>query len=150
MKLSLRIFLTIALFMTVSFNANAQRAEKKPSNPEKKAQKRTTEMVEALQLDEAQTARVAAINLDHAKKIAAAKERKKAVNKAMKEAREAIHSEKDEQMKTILSENQYKSYLEMQTKKGNRKGEKGKKKDCLLYTSPSPRDATLSRMPSSA
>ena len=30
-------------------------------------------------------------------------------------------------------------------------GEDGKKKDdCLLYTSPSPRDATLSRMPSSA
>ena len=26
----------------------------------------------------------------------------------------------------------------------------GKKKNCLLYTSPSPRDATLSRMPSSA
>ena len=25
-----------------------------------------------------------------------------------------------------------------------------KEKDCLLYTSPSPRDATLSRMPSSA
>ena len=25
-----------------------------------------------------------------------------------------------------------------------------KAKDCLLYTSPSPRDATLSRMPSSA
>ena len=28
--------------------------------------------------------------------------------------------------------------------------EKGLSKDCLLYTSPSPRDATLSRMPSSA
>ena len=27
---------------------------------------------------------------------------------------------------------------------------RGMKKDCLLYTSPSPRDATLSRMPSSA
>ena len=26
----------------------------------------------------------------------------------------------------------------------------GKNSDCLLYTSPSPRDATLSRMPSSA
>ena len=26
----------------------------------------------------------------------------------------------------------------------------GHPKDCLLYTSPSPRDATLSRMPSSA
>ena len=28
--------------------------------------------------------------------------------------------------------------------------EEGKKELCLLYTSPSPRDATLSRMPSSA
>ena len=31
-----------------------------------------------------------------------------------------------------------------------RKGEKSFFWDCLLYTSPSPRDATLSRMPSSA
>ena len=30
------------------------------------------------------------------------------------------------------------------------KGKKGRGKGCLLYTSPSPRDATLSRMPSSA
>ena len=30
------------------------------------------------------------------------------------------------------------------------KGRKDKEKGCLLYTSPSPRDATLSRMPSSA
>ena len=29
-------------------------------------------------------------------------------------------------------------------------GESGRYYDCLLYTSPSPRDATLSRMPSSA
>ena len=31
-----------------------------------------------------------------------------------------------------------------------RKKKKTKKKDCLLYTSPSPRDRTRSRMPSSA
>ena len=30
------------------------------------------------------------------------------------------------------------------------KGDKDQTQDCLLYTSPSPRDATLSRMPSSA
>mgnify|MGYP003307431259 CR=1 FL=1 len=30
------------------------------------------------------------------------------------------------------------------------RSEKKKLEDCLLYTSPSPRDATLSRMPSSA
>ena len=32
----------------------------------------------------------------------------------------------------------------------NTEGAKGRIMDCLLYTSPSPRDATLSRMPSSA
>ena len=31
-----------------------------------------------------------------------------------------------------------------------RKRKKSKSRTCLLYTSPSPRDATLSRMPSSA
>jgi len=128
MKLSIKIFLILALFMTVSFTADAQRAEKKAPNPEKQAEKRTTKMVEALQLDEAQTAKVAAINLDHAKKIAAAKKRKKAVNKAMKEAREAIHTEKDEKMKAVLSKTQYKSYFEMQTKKIKEKEEKGRKK----------------------
>ena len=34
--------------------------------------------------------------------------------------------------------------------KKNKEGRKNLEKDCLLYTSPSPRDATLSRMPSSA
>ena len=33
---------------------------------------------------------------------------------------------------------------------GGDAGEAAEEKDCLLYTSPSPRDATLSRMPSSA
>ena len=36
------------------------------------------------------------------------------------------------------------------TQSAENKTEDADKKDCLLYTSPSPRDATLSRMPSSA
>ena len=37
-------------------------------------------------------------------------------------------------------------------KKNNKLNDRGRelREDCLLYTSPSPRDATLSRMPSSA
>ena len=38
----------------------------------------------------------------------------------------------------------------MEKKKGRKKRGRKKKVLCLLYTSPSPRDATLSRMPSSA
>ena len=33
---------------------------------------------------------------------------------------------------------------------GNQQSDRPLSEDCLLYTSPSPRDATLSRMPSSA
>ena len=47
--------------------------------------------------------------------------------------KEKLISEKDEEIKEIQTE------LESQLLK-----------NCLLYTSPSPRDATLSRMPSSA
>ena len=44
-----------------------------------------------------------------------------------------------------LSGNMAKDTIERAVKKGA-----GELDDCLLYTSPSPRDATLSRMPSSA
>ena len=47
--------------------------------------------------------------------------------------------------------NPYRVYLSQSTdKKKNPLDFKYKVKTCLLYTSPSPRDATLSRMPSSA
>ena len=40
---------------------------------------------------------------------------------------------------------------QVQTEVAKKKAEKGEEAtDCLLYTSPSPRDAQLSRMPSSA
>ena len=49
------------------------------------------------------------------------------------------------QIKSVESE----GYSSIQVTTGEKK-EKHLSKACLLYTSPSPRDATLSRMPSSA
>ena len=43
-----------------------------------------------------------------------------------------------------------KSRMRTAVKKVITAADAGNSKDCLLYTSPSPRDATLSRMPSSA
>ena len=43
-----------------------------------------------------------------------------------------------------------KTTIKKKNKKGSKKSEEPMVKVCLLYTSPSPRDGLLSRMPSSA
>ena len=53
---------------------------------------------------------------------------------------------KNEFLKKNIQSNEFN--LVASEKQTNGKGRRGK--NCLLYTSPSPRDATLSRMPSSA
>ena len=58
-------------------------------------------------------------------------------------------SKSDEEWKKILTPEQF----DVCRKKSTERAFTGiyyDTKDCLLYTSPSPRDATLSRMPSSA
>ena len=49
----------------------------------------------------------------------------------------------------VMLPNYAPAYFVPESAKGSRLWDKDNK-DCLLYTSPSPRDATLSRMPSSA
>lgn len=116
MKSSSRILAIIALFLTVSFTAFAQRGERKAPNPEKKAEKQTAQMVKALQLDEAQTSEVQAINLTYAKKMHEAMEGNKEAREAMKKIKDAINSEKNAEMKAVLNEEQYKSYQVLKKK----------------------------------
>ena len=74
------------------------------------------------------------------------------VSKATKMARErrrvlfldAKENEEEDQERGVLGKD------EDQQRGGFSLSEEEEGKDCLLYTSPSPRDATLSRMPSSA
>ena len=51
---------------------------------------------------------------------------------------------------TITLQNYFRMYDKLAGMTGTAKTEEEEFRDCLLYTSPSPRDATLSRMPSSA
>ena len=53
---------------------------------------------------------------------------------------EFLHEKENDQVKSIYPKGIHECIKEFLSKD----------KDCLLYTSPSPRDATLSRMPSSA
>ena len=50
----------------------------------------------------------------------------------------------------IINEEEYTSQIKKGRKRNMGVNSKGKGKACLLYTSPSPRDRTRSRMPSSA
>ena len=65
------------------------------------------------------------------------------LDEALVEARKRFDREKEEAIKETVRKLQ-KEF------DGRLKEEQQGNKNCLLYTSPSPRDATLSRMPSSA
>ena len=124
MKSSIKFLVILALVFTISFTANAQRGERKAPDPEKMAEKQTSKMVEKLALDQTQAAKVQAINLTYAKKMHEAREEHKEARDAMRKIGDAIHSEKSAEMKTILTDAQYKSYEEMEKKRGPHKGGK--------------------------
>lgn len=129
MKLSIKIFTTIALLLAISFTANAQRGERKAQDPEKRAEKQTTRMVEKLALNEEQTAKVQAINLAYAKKMQDTKAENKESREAMKQVRDEINSAKNEELKAVLTDEQFKSYeaLASEKKRGPRKRKGGKR-----------------------
>ncbi len=92
------------------------------------AEKNTTRMAENLSLDQAQTARVNAINLDYAKKLKVAQDTNKGKGKeAMKSVRDNLNKSRTMELKNVLTTAQFKTYEEMKTKKkGNRIGGKRK------------------------
>ena len=124
MKLSINVLLFTALFLFMGFNADAQRRGG-PPNAEEMANKQTEHMTEELSLSTDQVAKVEAINLDYAKRIQAAREENAGNRSAMKEIMTAIENEKAAEMKTVLTEDQYKSFEEMQANQAKPKGRRG-------------------------
>lgn len=123
---SLSMFLAIAtLSFAFSFTANAQRGNRQPPNPEQMAERQTSQMVEKLNLDEVQTAKVKEINLTFAKKMHEVREENKDNRDAMKEIVTAVENEKAAEMKTVLTAKQYKTFENMQNEQTGRKGRKG-------------------------
>ena len=126
MKSSSKFLAIIALFFTFTFAANAQQGGGKSLDPEKMAENETSRMVEKLNLDNDQIAKAEVLNFTYAKKIVEARENNKENRDAMREIGEAINSEKNAEMKLLLTEAQYKNYEQMQAEKG--KGKRGEKK----------------------
>ena len=92
------------------------------------AERETTRLVEKLTLDETQTAKVQEINLTYAKKMQEAREDNKGNREAMKEIRTAIDAEKTAELKQVLTEAQFQTYEEMQSKRGKGRGGRGSRR----------------------
>ncbi len=124
----------IGLFMVMLFCSVSVFAQDKETNRHERKRmdptKRWGKMAEDLKLDDKQTAEFNKINQEFMEKMKKKHEGTEADREAMKAKREkqreemmAMHSERNEQMKKIMTDEQYKTYLEKQ------KPSRDKKKD---------------------
>ena len=78
--------------------------------PSERAEKQTQHMTSELSLTEEQVSQVSAINLKYADKINEARDQNKDDHSGMRDAMMTMNSEKDEELKNVLTEDQYNDY----------------------------------------
>ncbi len=132
MKKILGLFLVI-LISSVSVSVFAQNKDnnrhgKRDMDPTKRMEK----MVEYLKLDDKQTAEFKRINEEFHQKMKANRDANKADREAMKANREknhetmlAMRNDRNEEMKKVLSDEQYKKFIEKQEPRKGHKHNKG-------------------------
>jgi len=125
MKLLQRIFLLTLITVITSSSLYAQKGNKK--SPEEIAQQQTKWMVKDLNLDTTQAEKVATVNLNFINKMFDARENNMGNRDAMQAAMKTLRKKKDTELKTVLSEDQFKLYkkklAEMrEQRRGNRGG----------------------------
>lgn len=123
MKLLSKVLVATTLLLALNFSATAQRGG--APNSEQMAERETTRMVEKLNLDDAQTAKVQELNLKYANKVIDARQENKGNREAMQQLKTTIDTEKAADMKLVLNEEQFNTYTEMQNQP--KKGGKGKR-----------------------
>ena len=126
MKSSIKILAIVVLCFSFSLVVSAYNGTP-PNKAEKRAEKQTNRMIEKLNLNDAQAAKVGDINLFYAAKMEEARAKNKGDRAAMKEIKTAIRTEMTAEMKQVLTPEQFASFQAM---KPHKKRGKGKKGDC--------------------
>lgn len=104
-----------ALIFAAAGTSFAQRPEHKKLDPKERAEKMSQKLKTDLSLSEEQYAQVLALNTENAEKSI---EKREALKEEMKENREAMKLEREaynENLKEILTQEQYIKFLEMKT-----------------------------------
>lgn len=119
MKKVIGLFLVILISTATVFAQGGNRPGKK-GDPSKRCER----MVEDLKLDDKQAAEFRKIEADFRDQMKKEREAMEKDREKMREKMTAMRAERDEQMKKILTDEQYKQYLEKQ-KKANFPRKKG-------------------------
>ncbi len=117
------ILLSLAILF-IAFQAKAQ-GPNRGGTPEEFANRQTKQMTELLSLSEKQQEQVAALNLKYAKKRD--EQRKEAVGdrEAMREKMKTMRTERQKELKEILSEEQYNKYIEFEKERFEKRRQNG-------------------------
>ncbi|WP_099463632.1 hypothetical protein [Parabacteroides provencensis] len=119
MKKVIGLCLVIVLSSVSVFARDGKRMDKRNDD----SSKRYERMVESLKLDEKQAAEFRKINQEFADKMKVEREKAKVVRDKKRAEMTAMRTERDAQLKKVLTEEQYKLYQEkMAAKKIHRKG----------------------------
>ena len=122
------LFLLLSMFLAncASTQNNQTQSATINNNPELAADKLTAEMLDKLQLSDAQLPKVKAINLNHLEKVQELRQQASGDRSAMQSLKTNLQKDTNAEMKLVLTDSQYQKYLSMQTENtGRRRGSKG-------------------------
>ena len=118
MKKVIGLCLVVLLSSTSVFALENRRMDKRKMDPSARCEK----MIADLKLDEKQAVEFRKLQKEYMEKAQKEREAMKAEREKQREKMLAMREDKNAQMKKILTEEQYKQYLEKQQPKGNKHG----------------------------
>lgn len=123
------LFSMLALVALVTIPLQAQQPQREGGTPEEMAKRQTERMKKSLDLNDTQAVKVGEINLKFIKKQAETRKNATEDRTAMREAMVKLRNERQTELKTAMSDAQYKKMLEqekeMMQKRGEGRGQKG-------------------------
>ena len=119
------LIISMMLVATITLvTAQPGQGQRQNMTPEERAKITTERMVELLGLNADQKAEVEAIELDLAKQLAAKMQNNQGNREAMQEVRLEIDKLREEKYKPVLSDAQFKKYLDDRAQRAQRQGQR--------------------------
>jgi len=119
------LIISMMLVATITLvTAQPGQGQRQNMTPEERAKITTERMVELLGLNADQKAEVEAIELDLAKQLAAKMQNNQGNREAMQEVRLEIDKLREEKYKPVLTDAQFKKYLDDRAQRAQRQGQR--------------------------
>lgn len=117
----------LALSLISITDLSAQRT--RSFDPEQMAEQQTTRIAEKLELSDEQTEQVRAINLKYMNEMKDIRSKANGDREAAMSMRDELQAQKEEEFKTVFTDEQYQTYTTLKAEQQNRKGKKRRSKN---------------------